>query len=245
MEKADFDIMPPPGVNGVGRYLEQDSLTRFLAGVSYGPSRRFSGNIKGDTIDFPMEYALNSFGIFGDVRMVYNESHNSAGLGFGLYPYPYLYGFVSMDYEKIEIGVYALTSVSVERVDYAGMAVDAPRTYRDYMMGDYDPEYTQVTDEYNVHGNGGAGLFINVFVGDFTASYVPSVYLPWLYFDGFDNKKGYESSVWFPLLVMQEFRIDYNYSQWSLGAGITSIVSNELSNSYWKIGISISYYSVK
>lgn len=40
-----------------------------------------------------------------------------------------------------------------------GMAKDAPTTYKEYVMGDFDPEFTRITDEYNIHGNLAAGLF--------------------------------------------------------------------------------------
>jgi len=135
-----------------------------------------------------------------------------------------------------------LTSISIETVDYSGVAQDAPSTYKEYMMDDFPPEYTKVTKEYNVHGNGSAGLFLNIFVGNFTASYIPSIYFPWLYLDGFDNKKGYESSVWFPVLIIQEVQLAYNYLKWSFGASATNVVSDVLSDSYWKFGVNVSFY---
>ena len=61
------------------------------------------------------------------------------------------------------------------------------------------------------------------------------------YFDGFGDK-GYDPSVWFPLLIIQDFQVAYNYSRWSFGTSLTNIVSNVLSNSYWKFGVNVSFY---
>lgn len=242
LDEASFDIMPPPSINGVGRHVTRDSLTRYWGGVGYGMPRHFSGKVHKGSADFPVEYELSSFSIFGDYRAISsNEKQHQYGGGFGFYPYPYFYLFASHGYKHAEIGTYALTSISVEKVSYVGMAKDAPTTYKEYVMGDFDPEFTRITDEYNIHGNLAAGLFLNIFMGNITLSYIPSLYSPWAYFDGFGDK-GYDPSVWFPFLMIQDFQVAYNYSRWSVGASLTNIVSNVLSNSYWKFGVNVSFY---
>lgn len=191
-------------------------------------------------MDGSIEYKVQSLNYLFEYQQISTSTHDfKYGPILGLYPYPFLSVFISNNRQFLEIGGYVLASLSFEKMDYAGTAVDAPSTYKDAWMGDYYPKNVQRTNVRDLHGNLATGLFLNFFVKDFTVSYIPSIYFPRLFFGGIYD---YNTTFFFPLLIMQELQLAYNYANWSFGTSVTNIVSDNLSGTYWKFGLNISYY---
>ena len=254
LSKGDYDIEPPPNIHGAMRHVGKgDTLKAVVAGFGVGKKESFSGKIHNDSqkagannsttlpaMDGRITYNLPLYSYFLEWHEINGTAQdNEWGAGFGLYPYPYVDFFGSINTSISEVGVFALFSTSFELVDYEGIAVDAPSTYKDAWQGDYDPEYVQAEDKYLGHGNVEIGAFLNFFIKNFTISYVPSIYFPWLFLDDLGK---YNTTFFYPMLMIQDIQVNYNFSKWSVGAGFKDIVSNSLSGNYWQVLLNAVYY---
>jgi len=254
LSKGNYDIEPPPSFHGAMRHIaKNDSMKILSAGFGAGKVKHFSGKIHNDSqkagannkttlpeMDGRITYNLPLLNYFLDYREVYGRSDgDETGGGIGFYPYPYVDFFYSINTSISEVGAFALFSISFETVDYEGIAVGAPSTYSDAWMGDYDPQKESVSDKRLWHGNVEIGAFLNFFIKDFTLSYVPSVYFPWLIFDDLGE---YNTTFFYPMLLMQDLQINYNFAKWSVGVGFKDIVSNSLSGNYWQVHLNAAYY---
>ena len=256
LSKGDYDIAPPPSIHGAMRHIGKNDSTRIaIAGFGAGKSKQFSGKVHNssqmvgakDNIELPemdgqITYSLPLLSGFLEWRDVYGtDQDNEWGAGFGLYPFPYVHFFGAINTSISEIGVFGLLSASLESVDYEGVAVEAPSTYREYELGDYDdsPRNVQETDRLVFRGNAEIGVFVNFFIKNFAISYVPSVYFPWLFWDDLGD---YNTTFFYPILLMHEFQVGYNISKWNVGLAFRDIVSNKLSGNYWQVHLNVAYY---
>lgn len=254
--KGDYNIDSPPSINGAMRHVgKADSLKILMAGIAYGPQKKFSGRVHSGSqnagaydkttlpeTDGQITYNLPYLEGFFEYREIHGtENDNEWGLGLGLYPFPYFHLFGAINTSISEVGAFALFSVSMESVDYEGIAVDAPTTYKDAWQGDYssDPRYIRNANEISIHGNAEFGAFLNFFVGNFTVSYAPSMFFPWLFFDDLGE---YNTTFFHPWLFIQNFQVSYNLPKWNIGMNFREILSNKLSGNYWQIGLNVSYY---
>lgn len=256
LSKGNYDIEPPPSIHGAMRHIGKNDSTRIaIASFGAGKSKRFAGRIHNDSqragandnielpeMDGQITYNLPMLSYFWEWRDIYGtDQGNEWGAGFGLFPYPYVHLFGAINTSISEVGAFALLNASIESVDYEGVAVEAPGTYRDYELGDYDdsPRNVHETDRLVLRGNAEIGAFLNFFIKDFTLSYVPSVYFPWLFWNDLGE---YNTTFFYPMLLMQDLQINYNFAKWSVGVGFKDIVSNSLSGNYWQVHLNVAYY---
>lgn len=255
LTKGDYNIAPPPSINGAMRHVgKADSLRTLMAEIGYGPRKIFSGRVHSDSqnagaydkttlpeADGQITYNLSYLEGFFEYREIHGtESDNEWGIGLGLYPFPYFDFFGAINTSISEIGAFVLFSASMESVDYEGIAVDAPSTYKEAWQGDYvdSPRYISNTNEVSIHGNVELGVFLNFFMGAFAISYVPSVFFPWLFWDDLGE---YNTTFFYPMLLMQNVQVSYNLPKWTVAVSFRDIVSNSLSGNYWRIGLNVSY----
>ena len=256
LSKGDYDIAPPPSINGAMRHIGKNDSTRVaIASFGAGKPKHLSGKIHNssqqvgakDNIELPelegqITYLLPLLSGSLELRQIYGTvNDNEWGAGFGLYPYPYVHLFGTINTSISELGVFSLLSASIESVDYEGIAVDAPSTYRDYELGDYDdkPRNVQEKNRLVLRGNAEIGVFLNFFIKNFTLSYVPSIYFPWLFWDDLGR---YNTTFFYPMLLMNEFQVGYNKSRWNVGLAFRNIISNKLSGNYWQVHLNAAYY---
>lgn len=80
---------------------------------------------------------------------------------------------------------------------------------------------------------------LNFFINDFTLSYVPSFYFPWLFWDDLGR---YNTTFFYPMLLMNEFQVGYNIFRWNVVLAFRDILSNKLSGNYWQVRLNVAYY---
>ena len=57
-----------------------------------------------------------------------------------------------------------------------------------------------------------------------------------------DDLGKYNTTFFYPMLMIQDIQVNYNFSKWSVGAGFKDIVSNSLSGNYWQVLLNAVYY---
>lgn len=234
LNKAEFGVQVPPTPSGAQKFLGTGTTPSLSAGIArknwsvkLKPIKNDGGEgVDPDTLD--AVYNIDAWG-YGELDVFSaDETRSCTRLAFGLMPYPYMAFSIGKNYRHFEFFIHGLFSYTWERSTYSGEGA----MYHGGFISYYETGPLKNNLDDQSHGNLGGGFSLGAFFPPFGAFYNAFAYDPWAIFDSVggsvpDGSDSFDIDVDFPLLLIQDFGVSYNfYDKFLFRLGMSVIVGD-------------------
>lgn len=234
-ETASIDIYPGPSMQGISRYLPENTIgSRLRGGLSLGMSEKIgldSVYNKGawDSVEVDARYKIKYLPVWGSIDKFVKGKLFTMNIGFGIYHGIYASTGFGINTKYFELGVQSFQRFTYESFNYLAYKKQE------------DESLAEIKDEKNndkLVFQYGAGAYASLFINKVTLSYNGNVYrpnksiiindpipeisfaTPYLFTNNFLVSYWYSDTIEFQLGVTN-LLVDFNGGNWSLMAGIS------------------------